>query len=445
MKRLFNMLLVAVLDTALLVAGESGAVAAFHPKRIELAEIKGDSGILYETGNEEIRGFTVTWKDWQGKAVEEPFLRIFDDSVAEGVISGFPEPRVPIRLRGDARTYHDYLSGPRKAGDISIDVQRASGGGVEAIVVNGKKQPLYDGVYAPKLSANGKHYAYCAVSKAAKKQFPIIDGKKQDEFDWCTGIVFSPDGNRYAYIAGVDGSAFAVVDGKAGRRYPCKTSEVITTGRYFGYHYFNGPELIVWGPRSRKVAYVLSEFWGTTGRVFVNEKQISPLESKISLSEWSEDGKHLAYIAGVEGGKEVMVLDGKKLEDHGDICDFGFSPDGDQLAYIVSDSEPGQPPCRVICNGRSGPRFYAPSVSGKISWVHNVNGVAFSPDGRHLAYVARDSTHGGKWFVMLDGRKLKKYDDILTVSAFRGNRVVYIAVLKGDRTTRVVQVADPLR
>jgi len=432
--------IIGLLGSGLLLAARPGANTSFHPKKIQIAKITGDSGTLYEIPNAKARGFKVTWTDWQGRAVNEAYLRVYGDSVAEGAIPAFPKARLPLRYRHDERLYHDYLRGKRVIGGTRIDVRRTAMGGITAIVVDGKQHPLYDGVYAPKLSSNGKHFAYCAVSYARRKQFAVIDGKKQAEFDFCTGVVFSPDGNRHAYVARNGARTFAIIDGITGKAYPCKERKVVTTQPYIGYTHGYGAESVMWSPDSKQVAYLLGVACPT--QVLINERIVSPIPTEMSQCQWSEDSKHFAFVGILPAHKECVVLDGKQLTAHDGVRDFAFSPDGTRLAYVSYDPELGKPPCRVFCQGRAGRRFYVPAIHGKVGWVHDVTAVVFSQDNKHLAHVARDSKKGGKWFVILDGKKMRAYDDILTIPVFKKNRLVYIGVMRGTDTTKIVKVAD---
>jgi len=53
--------------------------------------------------------------------------------------------------------------------------------------------------------------------------------------------------------------------------------------------------------------------------------------------------------------------------------------------------------------------------------------ITFSPDGKRIAYAARD---GDKWFVVVDGKEGNRYDDILKytpVFSPDSKRVAYAA------------------
>jgi WD40 repeat protein len=439
-------LLFAALCAGLVTAGEPTRPGApFRPRQVPIADLKGDSGTLYEAANTEVRGFTVVWRDWQRQPTDQALLRVYGNGVSEGVISGFPKPEATIseRYYGE-KEYSHSVAGRMEFGGVTFEVIRTAGGAVAAILVNGKEQPLYDGAYAPRISSNGKHFTYSAVSKQDKKQFTVIDGRKGVEYDWCTGVVFSPDGNRYAYMAGDGPNVFAVVDGVVGTTQPCEARAAVITEPSFGYHSLDGSELISWSPDSRRLLYILPpKSLTTTGRFYMDGEAISPLEGQMRRSLWSKDGSRFVY-ATRSRSKEALVLDGVILEDHGAIRDLAFSPDGKRFAYIAWDSHMGLPPCRVICDGQAGPEFFDPAVVGKISWAHNLAAVVFSRDSKHLAYVSKGSNgeEGKNWCVVLDGRKLQSYDDILTIPVFRADKVLYIAVVKGQDTTKVVQVAE---
>ncbi len=96
-------------------------------------------------------------------------------------------------------------------------------------IINTKPGPLYDGVMALTLSADGKHYAYTALLNS--KIFPVIDGKPQKnelsvDTECCgegghwfevwqyTEYIFSDDGKRTAFLEINEDKYSLILDGK---------------------------------------------------------------------------------------------------------------------------------------------------------------------------------------------------------------------------------------
>jgi len=121
---------------------------------------------------------------------------------------------------------------------------------------------------------------------------------------------------------------------------------------------------------------------------------------------FSPDGKRLAFRAqlGPElGGRNFIVCDGRALRSYDWVCwrHHVFSPDSRHLAYIAWRGTKGPAPAEwhgtkwfVVCDGREGPPV---DWKNRYAWPQVP---VFSPDSRHLAYFA---TRGDKQFIVIDG------------------------------------------
>ena len=131
----------------------------------------------------------------------------------------------------------------------------------------------------------------------------------------------------------------------------------------------------------------------------------------------SPDGRHVAFVAKVEGG-EAAYVDGAAgktypavasdpLSEAGPGSPFTFSRDGRRVAYVanLSTDARARGPRRVVADGGEGPVF---------DYVWS-GGLHFSDDGKHLAYTAE---RGGKRFVVVDGAEYGPYERV-TTPAFR--------------------------
>jgi hypothetical protein len=136
-----------------------------------------------------------------------------------------------------------------------------------------------------------------------------------------------------------------------------------------------------------------------TGAV-VSKTHVGGHTASVVWTVVSEDGYHFASLA-AEGAEEAWFLDGRQVlraergaftffSELGRSIEAALSADGKRLA-LIGRSLPRageQAKFRVWSQGAFGPEY------------EEVYEPVLSPDGRHLAYVAR---RGGKWRVVLDG------------------------------------------
>jgi hypothetical protein len=428
------------------LAGCSPSVGEpFRPTPISLPKVGQEPMTVYSIETSKLHGVVVRPHRWGKQWMNEyPMLWVWTASgVEEGRIEGFPN-----HVASEENPYL-LTEGTGKVGTRPLVVRRSKWGSTEAILLGGQKQPLFDGAANVVISPGGAHYAYFAVSRATRKQFVVIDGVKQPEYDRCTAVMFSPDGKRWAYRASDKGRNFVVVDGTAMVSLPCSCGPAVKVEKIdekdcFSYTYSDGGREMLWSPDSRRLAYILDNALkdgGESGAMFIDNSRVSE-ESPTSLGKWSADGSRYAYPAYCSGGDKRMVLDGQSLPVHDDIRHFAFSPDGKKFAYFAWDPDFNEPACRVFCDGVASPRFAEPAIAGKQVSVHRVTEVVFSPDSRHLAYVARREKPADRWYVVMDGKASKEYDDILTVPVWNGDVLRYIAVDRGEATTKVLLVVD---
>jgi len=104
----------------------------------------------------------------------------------------------------------------------------------------------------------------------------------------------------------------------------------------------------------------------------------------------SANGESTAYAV-TRDGKMRVIHDGKEEPEYdlaGAWGHIAFSPDGKRLAYIAKRGENGF----IVCDGVEGPAY---------DGVYNPE---FSPDGKRLAYIARRAK---EYFVVCDAREWK--------------------------------------
>jgi hypothetical protein len=86
-----------------------------------------------------------------------------------------------------------------------------------------------------------------------------------------------------------------------------------------------------------------------------------------------------------------------------------FSPDSSRLAYVV---QTGVNAHSSENNTETETGKYAVVVDGKKGKAYSgigLGSVVFSPDSKHMTYMAVESE---KWAVIVDGKKLGEYDDL---------------------------------
>ena len=160
-------------------------------------------------------------------------------------------------------------------------------------------------------------------------------------------IEFSPFGQRVAYVATSEDQEWVSVGDEVHERFDR------VTGLY-------------WSPAGTSLAYTASR----AGQQFVVvDGQVSKAYAGATIPQWSPDGSTLVY-----GADGALYVNGEKLVPVAPVWEHHWRPDN-RLVYIAMRG-PGD---KVIITGPDDP----PSEPFEYSL-----GLAWSADGRHLAYAA---------------------------------------------------------
>lgn len=273
-----------------------------------------------------------------------------------------------------------------------------------AVMLDGAEQGRHEKVDASRMafSADGRHLAYAAADGG--RWYVVKDGTRLGRpggYDAVRpgSVVLSDHGERSAFVARVGRFSVVVVDGRdvAGFDEVSAQNVVLSPdGLRAGCVGRRGDKnLVVVDGRETEIAkdceYVLSpgcdHFAYRIGPaaggvvvdgVAVDDRRAGPLGGTMNFAP---DGRRCAFVATYQtpakGGRAAFV-DGKA----GDVYDGipgspVFSPDGRHVAYAARDGRAQF----VVVDGKPGPRFRA------AVW----DNPRFSPDGRHVAYNATDS------------------------------------------------------
>jgi hypothetical protein len=232
------------------------------------------------------------------------------------------------------------------------------------VEVDGKVLPDTEGVDLKEIhfSPDGKRYALvCARSDHTGTQtFVIVDGKKDANAYQMIGPIrqpfFSADSKHYFYVGIKNNWRFPVVDGK-------EFEEVPMYGTLFYMH---------------------------------------------------QAGPHFAWAVLPQAGQALapaLVVDGIPVAIKQPVTGFKFSPDGSRRAWLE-----GNP---LNMNGSQGNivvdgaivKDAIPAWAAQDIWNSSAPTFTFSPDSRHLAYMATGPAASNGFGLMVDGKLVHKTPD----------------------------------
>ncbi|MBU0609105.1 MAG: hypothetical protein KKI08_14560 [Armatimonadetes bacterium] len=366
--------------------------------------------------------------------------------------------------------------------------------GTHQVVLDGQPGPAFNSVFNLTFSADSRHFAYGA--RRGEQRVVVVDGQEQGSYEGLGSgsPVLSADGAHVAWLAKQGGKWGAVVDGQAqdftwdtvgkdtafiadGSRFVYETCQGDwKTGQHFvivGDQRY-GPYLGVWpyvfAPVGSRLAFKAKhddKMW-----LNVDGQEWGPYDGTAKTSPvFSPDGRHVACHVSIgpwDGGAHYVIADSAPQGPYSSVWELYYSPDSQHLAYVVrkddktsvvrdgavvSTSDAGA--TNVVFSPDSQRMAYhtvagewkggkhAVVVDGVAGEEYDwVGGMCFSPDSKHMAYVAwRDK----KYTAVVDGKVGGWYARILGDSVrFVNETTLQFLALRDDKLLRVTQeVAGP--
>ncbi|MEO8605591.1 MAG: hypothetical protein ABI629_23685 [bacterium] len=145
----------------------------------------------------------------------------------------------------------------------------------------------------------------------------------------------------------------------------------------------------------------------------------------------STDGRHLAYACqeSAEGQplKVAVIHDGRRDGPYDAVWMVAISANGRHVAFAADSGTPERPWFYVI-DGRRGRLRFDQAFPPR-----------FSPDGRHVAWVAkrqRGEKRGDKFLLFLDGNSYASSDEVVTGPSFSDGALSWVS-MRGKRLARL--------
>ncbi len=323
---------------------------------------------------------------------------------------------------------------------------RAVKDGKEFVVLNGEEQGRYETIDRLLFSPDGSRFAY--IASEGDNSFVVIDGERKEDHVRITDIVFSPDGSRFAYLTVKDGRVMIVVDEREidDRQYRIMTMpEFSPDGSRFAYLAVDDDtrQLVVMmnGVEKGKYEYVGELAFTENGILVYGASREGKNLLVLGEEEYEKDHRigvvvpgpegNIAYLAEGDEGR-FLVLNGEEQDNYDFIWnrDIFFSPDGGRLAYKATKyTAIGWETDHIVLDGIAHRGF-----------DHISENPIFSPDGRHLAYVA-EIEYGGNSMVVLNGQRQESFSYIRGLRFSSDSRYVVYNAVTGRDLFMVVQ--DP--
>lgn len=334
------------------------------------------------------------------------------------------------------------------------------------LVLDGEEGPAYDGfgINCPVFGPDGRRTAYQAWR--GKRAVVIVDGKEYGKWDahWQRSVLFSPDSKRWATVVwedkkprilldGVEGAAMTEIGecafGPASEHfaYVCKTDDdratVVVDGTpgalyddVWCMQFGKNGSLAYFARRNGKQFLVLN---GKEGQAHERAGGRGGMFRGASSPSFSPEGNRIAYVA-FEKDTEAVVVDGTTGTSYMSVSEPLWSTDETHVAYVaVRTMGSTTAPSRVQTGSdREETEVVVIRGSEEYGPFDMAKGLTFSPDGRHLLFVA---TRNEKQYVAVNGLADRHWDVVphgAEPQFVNNTTFVYLAV-KGDKVYLVKQ------
>jgi len=340
--------------------------------------------------------------------LEERFF-ITVDSAEFGPFSTIVHDSVSFSL--DGRRFA-FLAGYKPEADAKEDF---------FAVVDGIQQSKHKDIVdvRPRFSNDSRHIVY--FMHDGKKHFAILDGVKGPDFEQTgEGPHFSSDGDRMYYLGIRRDTAYLVVNDSI-------------------VHAFYDLVDITASPITKNIAYVAKQTKNDNYGVRINDQPVK-LYYASRWPKYSPDGRHFAFWAS-DGKGQFAVIDSNEGTHYDHISDVRFSKDGKhnyymnflentdsdrRWSYVVDGKE--MPEMKGSLNN---PTIYFSEAGSRVAYVYDadstderavidgvehsgykmVGEIIFSPDGLHVAYLAKPKGED-LLRLYLDGKEIPNDDMI---------------------------------
>ena len=365
------------------------------------------------------------------------------------VVDGQEQRRFPVASGAQIRM---QFTGPEGKHHV-IDVSNAQG--LFDVWVDGQPKPPHDANTVLVFNRDGSRYAYNAVhADDHSKRVIVVDGN--DVGYTGDDPRFTADGNHVLTITSAGNMQMVLVDGRtvakamqvnriflapAGDRYVTVVSKpaqggahyvCVDNGREVAATEGTAPPFVVFSPNGQRWAATCKNIQGAYVSWLATDDGKKGQEYNGIPDEsvtFSPDGSRLAYVAG-SGSKSFAIINGVESDGFSIGLKVGFSPDGKKAYYGGRQEQPTVTRCLV--------------VDGQLyRGDHNFNNesITFSPDGSRWGALGSNLKAGGPTGLqtvenfLLDGKIVEGF----TVSSFTfspdGKHVAYLAQRKSDNAS----------
>lgn len=325
-----------------------------------------------------------------------------DPRISESPYDARPsfEERKLAELPQDASLLWAVLSPDKRSVAVTVRMN-----GQYSVFINGKKGPDWDGASPPVPYPDGKAFQYTA--RMGNQWFLVENDTPNGPYDRVSYRGFTADGKTQYYTATKDRKSFLFVGNNKWGPYDSVSVVDVQTEPTTGFKTLAGTEVVaeaynggsyemylvtrdgVMGPYENLSSVHLEADGktpcyayrkGNTSYVVVGGRQ-QAVRGWVSLGPIPNPSRPgCAYVTreGPEGKVCRLFVDGKLVEGAGDVERLQYSPDGKRLVWVRRESRPEGSRAVVVVDGAPHPSF--------IQVGHHL---CFDAGGKTIAYAAK--------------------------------------------------------